>query len=190
MKSYRTPLMRWAPLAAAACLTALLAGCGDRLGDLTAYANEVKARKGGHIEPLPQLKPFETYIYSDQDQRSPFVPATEALAKAAARNTSTTGLHPDFNRNREYLEQFPLDGLKMVGTLTVSGTLFGLVRDSDNILHRVQDGNYMGQELRQDHQHRRFGDKTAGNRPRRPRRLVGARHHRDAQRMTATGRRP
>ena len=145
MSSYRAPLMRWAPLAAAACLTAVLAGCGDRLGDLTAYANEVKARKGGRIEPLPQIKPFETYTYSDQDQRSPFVPATATLAKTAARNTSTTGLHPDFNRNREYLEQFPLDGLKMVGTLTIGGTLFGLVKDSDNILHRVQDGNYMGQ---------------------------------------------
>ena len=146
MNTYRTPLMRWVPLAAAACLVALLAGCGDRLGDLTAYANEVKARKGGRIEPLPQPKPFEVYTYSDMDQRSPFVPATETLAKAAARNaSSTSGLHPDFNRNREYLEQFPLDGLKMVGTLTVSGTLFGLVKDSDNILHRVQDGNYMGQ---------------------------------------------
>jgi type IV pilus assembly protein PilP len=146
MSSYRTPLMRWAPFAAAACCIALLAGCSDHLGDLTAYANEVKARKGGHIEPPPQPKPFETFAYTDQDQRSPFVPEVASLAKGAAHNpTSTTGLHPDFNRNREYLEQFPLDGLKMVGTLTVSGTLFGLVKDSDNILHRVQDGNYMGQ---------------------------------------------
>jgi type IV pilus assembly protein PilP len=144
MNARRARLIRWAPLAAA-CLAGLLAGCSDRLSDLTAYANEVKARKGGHIEPPPQIKPFETYTYSDQDQRSPFVPAAETLAKTAAHAASTTGLHPDFNRNREYLEQFPLDGLKMVGTLTVSGTLFGLVKDSDNILHRVQDGNYMGQ---------------------------------------------
>ncbi|HEV7165287.1 MAG TPA: pilus assembly protein PilP [Gammaproteobacteria bacterium] len=122
-----------------------LAGCGDRMGDLREYTNEVKARKGGRIEPPPQIKPFETFIYNDGDQRSPFMPQLEALASNAAKNTSTTGLHPDFNRNREYLEQFPLDGLKMVGTLTVSGTLFALVKDSDNILHRVNDGNYMGQ---------------------------------------------
>ncbi|HEV2111098.1 MAG TPA: pilus assembly protein PilP [Gammaproteobacteria bacterium] len=127
------------------CMLAGLAGCGDRMGDLREYTNEVKARKGGRIEPLPQIKPFETFIYSDQDLRSPFVPQAEALANAAARGLSTTGLHPDFNRNREYLEQFPLDGLRMVGTLTVQGTLYGLVRDSDNILHRVKDGNYMGQ---------------------------------------------
>ena len=122
-----------------------LAGCGDRMGDLREYTNQVKARKGGRIEPLPQIKPFETFIYSDQDQRSPFVPQLQALNNTVNKNTSTTGLHPDFNRNREYLEQFPLDGLKMMGTLTVTGTLYALVRDSDNILHRVTDGNYMGQ---------------------------------------------
>jgi len=123
----------------------MLAGCGDRMGDLREYTNQVKARKGGHIEPLPQIKPFETFLYSDQDQRSPFVPQLQALNNNVAKGSSTTGLHPDFNRNREYLEQFPLDGLKMMGTLTVSGTLFALVKDSDNILHRVADGNYMGQ---------------------------------------------
>lgn len=122
-----------------------LAGCGDRMGDLREYTNQVKARKGGRIEPLPQIKPFETFIYSDQDQRSPFVPQLQALNNNVNKNTSTTGLHPDFNRNREYLEQFPLDGLKMMGTLTVTGTLYALVKDSDNILHRVADGNYMGQ---------------------------------------------
>lgn len=122
-----------------------LAGCGDRMGDLREYTNQVKARKGGRIEPLPQIKPFETFTYSDQDQRSPFIPQLQALANNSGRGSSTTGLHPDFNRNREYLEQFPLDGLKMMGTLTLNGTLYALVKDSDNILHRVADGNYMGQ---------------------------------------------
>jgi len=146
MTPRRHPAGRWAPLAAAACLVACLAGCGDRMGDLREYTNEVKARKGGHIEPLPQIKPFETFTYADQDARSPFVPQLEALATNATKiGVGANGLHPDFNRNREYLEQFPLDGLKMVGTLTVDGTLYGLVKDSDNILHRVKDGNFMGQ---------------------------------------------
>ncbi|HEY1773523.1 MAG TPA: pilus assembly protein PilP [Gammaproteobacteria bacterium] len=124
-----------------------LAGCGDRMGDLQQYTNEVKARKGGHIEPIPQIKPFEVYTYTDQNQRSPFMPSTETRGDQNANHgASVAGLHPDFNRNREYLEQFPLDGLKMVGTLTVNGTLSGLIRDSDNVLHRVQIGNYMGQD--------------------------------------------
>ena len=142
----RTSAIRLVLAMTAAGMLMGLAGCGDRMGDLREYTNEVKARKGGHIEPIPQLKPFETYTYSDQDQRSPFTPQLSTLANTNTnRGTSTTGLHPDFNRNHEYLEQFPLDGLKMVGTLTVNGVLYGLVKDSDNILHRVADGNYMGQ---------------------------------------------
>lgn len=137
---------RIARAATAASVLMSLVGCGNRLADLQQYANQVKARKGGHIEPIPQLKPFETYTYNDQDDRSPFTPQLNTLAKNNTnRGTSTSGLHPNFNRNREYLEQFPLDGLKMMGTLEVGGTLYALVKDSDNILHRVQDGNYMGQ---------------------------------------------
>jgi type IV pilus assembly protein PilP len=133
-------------LALTAAVVSGLAGCGDRMGDLQQYTNEVKARKGGHIEPIPQIKPFEVYTYADQDLRSPFIPAGETRAdQNTGRGAAVAGLHPDFNRSREYLEQFPLDGLKMVGTLTLSGTLYGLVRDSDNVLHRVAVGNYMGQ---------------------------------------------
>lgn len=138
-------MRRLAALSAVASLL-MLAACGDRMGDLRQYANEVKARKGGRIEPIPQIKPFEIYTYSDQDQRSPFNPqGAVATGANANRGTATAGLHPDFNRSHEYLEGFPLDGLKMVGTLTVNGTLYALVRDSDNILHRVGVGNYMGQ---------------------------------------------
>ena len=124
-----------------------LVGCGDRLSDLQQYANEVKARKGGHIEPIPQIKPFETYVYADQNITSPFLPQFQSnLANASVpKGTSLNGLHPDTTRNREYLEQFPLDGLKMVGTLNVDSTLFALVKDSNNIVTRVVVGNYMGQ---------------------------------------------
>jgi type IV pilus assembly protein PilP len=125
-------------------LMASLSACGDRMGDLRQYTNEVKARKGGHIDPIPQIKPFEVYSYADADMRSPFVQGGDSSA-APPKGTTVAGLHPDFNRNKEYLEQFPLDGLRMVGTLTIDGKLFGLIRDSDNILHRVAMGNYMGQ---------------------------------------------
>ncbi|HEY4128136.1 MAG TPA: pilus assembly protein PilP [Gammaproteobacteria bacterium] len=137
---------RFAHLLAGTGLVLSLSACGDRMGDLQQYTNEVKARKGGHIEPIPQIKPFEVYTYADQDQRSPFIPAGETRTDPNAnRGATVAGLHPDFNRNREYLEQFPLDGLRMVGTLAIDNTLFGLVKDSDNVLHRVQIGNYMGQ---------------------------------------------
>ncbi|MGH8370466.1 MAG: pilus assembly protein PilP [Gammaproteobacteria bacterium] len=134
-------------LLALAATVLLLAGCGDRMSDLRQYADQVKARKGGYIEPLPQVKPFETYPYSDADKRSPFDPQLQSLNNPKPNVGSNSGIHPDFNRNHEYLEQFPLDSLKMLGTLTVDGELWALVRDGDGIVHRVKAGNYMGQNF-------------------------------------------
>jgi type IV pilus assembly protein PilP len=52
---------------------------------------------------------------------------------------------PDPNRPREFLEQFPLDTLRMVGTLELDSGAFGLVQTSDGLVHRVRVGNHLGQ---------------------------------------------
>ena len=60
-------------------------------------------------------------------------------------STPDRGVRPDRGRSREFLEQFPLDTLSMVGTMTVGGTYYGLVQTPDTLVHRVQMGNYVGQ---------------------------------------------
>ena len=55
------------------------------------------------------------------------------------------GPKPIQDRNKEYLEQFPLDTLAMVGTLDREGQVFGLVQTKDGMVHRVVTGNYVGQ---------------------------------------------
>lgn len=118
----------------------LLVACGADVDDLTSYIDEVKARPGGRIEPLPQIKPYETFQYSAQQARSPFVPDTPQVA-----DQGPAGPTPVKNRNKEYLEQFPLDTLSMVGTLEREGKTFGLVQTKDGLVHRVLPGNYVGQ---------------------------------------------
>ena len=119
-----------------------LAACGGDMDDLDQYINQVKARPGGRIEPLPEITPYESFTYkADQDGiRSPFVPDTPQ-ATAGPGN----GIRPDTDRSREFLEQFPLDTLRMVGTLAMGDTTYGLVQTSDGLIHRVVPGNYMGQ---------------------------------------------
>ena len=56
-----------------------------------------------------------------------------------------TGPKPIEDRNKEYLEQFPLDTLAMVGTLVNDGEVYGLVQTQDGMVHRVVSGNYVGQ---------------------------------------------
>ena len=119
-----------------------LVACGGDMDDLDSYINEVKARPGGRIEPLPEITPYEvfTYVADAEGMRSPFMPDTPQAAGPAAGGTS-----PDPDRPAEFLESFPLDTLRMVGTLDINETVYGLVQTSDGLIHRVVPGNYMGQ---------------------------------------------
>jgi len=117
--------------------------CGGDSDDLDKYINNVKTRPGGRIDPLPEIAPYEifTYIADAEGIRSPFVPDTpQAIAGSAAG-----GMRPDPDRSREFLEGYPLDTLRMVGTLDFSETVYGLIQTSDGLIHRVVPGNYMGQ---------------------------------------------
>jgi type IV pilus assembly protein PilP len=116
-----------------------VAACAGGSADLLEYIDDVKARPGGRIEPLPQIKPYDTFAYQASDLRSPFMPDQPNAPGNIA------GPHPVENRNKEYLEQFPLDTLDMVGTLDRSGKTFALVQTLDGLVHRVIAGNYLGQ---------------------------------------------
>jgi len=124
----------------AAAAIAMLTGCtGGQDEDLMAYIDTVKAKPGGRIEPLPQIKPYETFRYQAQSMRSPFV-YNRPQAKGRG-----DGIRPLQNRTKEYLEQFPLDTLDMVGVLNKSNTQYALLKTSDGLVHRVVVGNYIGQ---------------------------------------------
>ncbi len=120
--------------------TMVVAGCSRDMSDLEAWVAEVKQRPGGRIEPLPQIKPYETFEYAADDLRSPFEPEVDQTAVS-----SNTSIRPDTTRNREYLEQFPLDTLRMVGTLNSGGSTYALLQTSDGLVHRVRPGNHIGQ---------------------------------------------
>jgi type IV pilus assembly protein PilP len=63
----------------------------------------------------------------------------------AAAQAGGSGPRPDPDRRREYLERFPLDALDMVGTIELEDRMFGLIEDVDGTIHRVREGNYLGQ---------------------------------------------
>ncbi|MFK8053953.1 MAG: pilus assembly protein PilP [Woeseiaceae bacterium] len=125
-----------------ATLSLTLSACGGDMRDLDRYIDEVKSRKGQRPAPLPEVKPYETFTYvaDTEGLRSPFQADTPTAAGGIG-----SGPRPDTNRSREYLEEFPLDSFDMVGTLSMSGNNFGLLRAQDGIVHRVLPGNYVGQ---------------------------------------------
>jgi type IV pilus assembly protein PilP len=128
-------------LALVACLACStltgLAACTSADDDLQHFIDETNRESGGRIEPLPEVKPYQTFVYSAMSLRSPFVPAGPA--------SNGSGVRPDSKRNREFLEQYSLDTLRMVGTLNLSGQTYGLVQTKDGLVYRVLPGNYIGQ---------------------------------------------
>ena len=116
-----------------------LAACGGGRADLEKWVAETKKRPGGKIEPVREIKPYETFVYDVGAKRSPFQP------QGANAANGQPSLRPNSRRNREFLEGISLDTMKMVGTLRVGGSFFGLVQSKDGLVHKVQPGNYLGQ---------------------------------------------
>lgn len=123
-------------------LCSLVIGCvNDNVSDLESYVQKTKAKKPGKIEPLPDVKTYDTYAYDETTLRDPFQPS---VARKVVRSTSN--LRPDMKRNREVLEQFPLDTLSMVGSLEQGGARWALIRAKDGTLYRTKKGRYIGQD--------------------------------------------
>ncbi|MFO1427068.1 MAG: pilus assembly protein PilP [Steroidobacteraceae bacterium] len=125
--------------AALAACTLLVGGCSSRDSELDEYIAATKKEQGGDVSPLPEVKPYQSFVYEAQTLRSPFLPGMSGRAQGA------NAVRPDSRRNREFLEQYSLDQLRMVGTLKLGGKIFGLVKTKEGLVHRVLPGNYLGQ---------------------------------------------
>ena len=142
-KRYSHPFLlktlRYSVLALA--ITSLFACSSEQHGDLQNYVKQIKAKQKGHVEPLPEVKPYETFAYNAHELRSPF---TSFARSNAAEKEELNGLRPDINRKREQLEQFPLDTLSFVGHLEKGDVRWGLISAPDKTVYRVQIGNHLG----------------------------------------------
>jgi len=121
---------------------AVLASCSSEIDELKTFVRDSEKGLPRRIDPLPPVKPFEPFTYEGFDLPDPFKPRKLAPPKEG----SGGGLAPDLNRRKEPLEAFPLEQLKMVGTLSQGGEVYALVR-ADKTLYRVKKGNYMGQNF-------------------------------------------
>ncbi len=129
-------------LVLASCL--VTTGCG--LGSMADLEDYVKAT---HATPAPAVESLCDQIqcdgrafspkYTSSDKRDPFKPYDVAGATPPVPTS-----HPDPHPSEE-LEQYPLDSLRMVGTVNRGGRRWGLVRTPDGIIHPIKSGNYLGQ---------------------------------------------
>jgi type IV pilus assembly protein PilP len=122
----------------------VLAGCSqDKFSDLREFMAKAGTSGQKPLESLPAVKPQVVFSYEPGDMPDPFKARSLKPAKGGG------ALQPDLNRPKEALEQFPLEGLHMVGTLTKGGQIYALVRTPapENTLYRVKKGDHIGQNF-------------------------------------------
>lgn len=128
-----------------AALLSGLAGCGDGgIQEVRQWMNEVRQQTKVSVPKLSEPKKFTPFIYSAKDSVDPYNPSKLAVAFARLKPPSANSLKPDLERRREPLEAFPLDSLKMVGTLQKPGLSYALLQ-VDKAVFQAKVGNYLGQ---------------------------------------------
>ena len=135
-------------LIASAAAVIVLAGCGaSGQEELSQWMVEQRAQTKPHVQPIPEPKKFTPQAYTEDGAPDPFsnIKLTQALKRESAQSTSNAALvAPELARRKEPLEAYPLDTMKMVGSLLKEGQPVALLR-VDNLLYQVRPGNYLGQ---------------------------------------------
>ncbi len=138
----KSPVISRASLAIAVALSAV--ACTRTITDtpgeapnLVEWVAQVRARPAPPLDPIPVLKPFESFQFDGRGFRDPF--------DVQAVENNSGGMRPDSNRRRQPLEAFPLDALDMVGTLGSGRGIVALVMAPDKVTYRVRPGTYLGQ---------------------------------------------
>lgn len=146
-EALRVPASSLCRSAVVSLIAVALSGClwVEDTADLKEFVAKTQARPSGQIEPLPEFKPYESFVYEGSSLRNPFEPLIPAEeADEVVGNGSE--IKPDDDRPKDYLETFAIDQLKMVGTITPLDQqgLLALVRDNKGEIHRVALGDHMG----------------------------------------------
>lgn len=128
------------PLALSAC-------GGSSEQEVQQWMDNVKKEARPFIPKLVEPKDFIPFRYDKRDELDPFNPAKLQSALAKMNPGTAHGIRPDLDRRKEALEAYPLDTLKMVGTLTEGPNHYALIQADGRGVYQAKAGNYVGQNF-------------------------------------------
>lgn len=114
------------------------------MSDLKSFVDNAFKDDKPDIEPLPVVTPFKGFAYSASDDNDPFALGNISLEGGAGAG-GVLGESPDINRRKEPLEEYPLDALRMVGTVSKKGTPWVVVKTTQGTVLLATIGNYIGE---------------------------------------------
>lgn len=119
-------------------------GCADsNMTDLRSFVADAYKDKKPDIEPLPEIQPYKGFEYASIDQNDPF--NFDNIVSNRDDEAIVSGQRPDATRPKEPLEEFPLDALNMVGTISQKGVPWVIVKTTSGSAHLASIGMYLGQ---------------------------------------------
>lgn len=143
------PGRRGRPLGAVLALLSVLAlaGCGDSdEQEVRRWMKQVDGSARVAVTPISEPKTFIPFAYASSDEVDPFS-ANKLLAELARLDPKPNGgLKPDTARRKEFLESFPLDTVKMVGTMEKARVVYALLQ-VDKSVYQVRIGQHVGQNF-------------------------------------------
>jgi len=129
-------------------LLVLISGCGaSNEDDTREWIVQERNQARPKVAPLPAPKQFVPEQYENSTSMEPFssLKLTQALKRDSAQVASNAGLvAPELARRKEHLEDYPLDVMTMVGSISKAGEPVALIK-VENLLYQVKVGQYLGQ---------------------------------------------
>ena len=127
-----------------------LQGCVDsNMSDLRQFVADAYKDQQPEIEPLPEIEPYEDFEYASAEKPDPFlfgnIVSNRSDAGDADGAVVDAGEKPKSDRLKEPLEEFPLDALSMVGTMSKQGIHWVIVKTNLGTAHLAKVGHYLGQ---------------------------------------------
>lgn len=129
---------------ALAFAAALLAGCGAEQEELTQWMEQQRREVKPNVTPLTPPKKFTPQPYTSISGVEPFSAQKLTVALKQEARQPNSLLAAEINRRKEPLEAYPLDSMRMVGSVSRNGRPYALLR-VDNLLYQVKSGDYIGQ---------------------------------------------
>jgi type IV pilus assembly protein PilP len=131
-------------IGAAALVALMLSACGAGVDEIQSWMEQQRREVKPGVPPLSPPKRFEPQPYSGLQAVEPFSnQKLEAALKQENRQQSAL-LASEQNRRKEPLEAYPLDTVRMVGSVQKQGRPMALLR-VDKLLYQVKVGDHLGQ---------------------------------------------
>lgn len=128
-------------------LSAGLAGCGDSgVQEVKQWMDDVRRQTPTVVSKISEPKKFTPFTYNNKNEVDPYNPAKLSVALARQQADSRNSLKPDLERRKEPLEAFPLDTVRMVGTLQRPGLNHALLQVEKTVF-QAKVGHYVGQNF-------------------------------------------